>query len=255
MLSLPFPSPDTVTIATQVFQSDRSMWRGTEVPFWKEWEGSLAWKVVSWWFLLPQGRKLLCDNHLVNLALQWATRPLGVGICFLCNPQSVCGFVCRGPSFYLISWEQCISRVCIPSLMCHPLYSISSTSYFVRLCSDITHKIRSVDLISIFKPNVDCWLISGSPLPFQHINICGLFLSFWLVHLFEWSCVFYACFVGVSGTVFDFVHPTVVKVGVNLGFVFCLTSGGTARSSTPSGAFFYQFQISYMHPRLCSSER
>lgn len=125
MLSLPFPSPDTVTIATQVFQSGRSMWRGTEVPFWKEWEGSLAWKVVSWWFLLPQGRKLLCDNHLANLALQWATRPLGVGICFVQPPK--CGCVCRVPSFYLlISWEQCISRVCVLSLMCHPLYSISS---------------------------------------------------------------------------------------------------------------------------------
>lgn len=54
MLSLPFPSPDTVTIATRVFQSGRSVQRGTEVPFWKEWEGSAAWEVVSWWLFFPR---------------------------------------------------------------------------------------------------------------------------------------------------------------------------------------------------------
>lgn len=120
MLPLPFSSPDTVTIATQVFQSSGSVWSGTEVQFWKEWEGSPAWKVVSWWFLLPEGRKLLCDSHLVNLALQWATRTLRVGM-FCATPKStqrhnLYNIYYKIPSIYLlISWEQCFYLLCVYS--------------------------------------------------------------------------------------------------------------------------------------------
>jgi len=49
--------------------------------------------------------------------------------------------------------------------------------YFIRLCLGITLKIRRVEMISIFKLNGDCLLISGSLLPFQHTSIWRLPLS------------------------------------------------------------------------------
>lgn len=215
MLSLPFPSPDTVTIATLVFQTGKSVWRGTEVPFWKERGGVSSLRSCFLVVVLPQGRKQLCDNHLVNLALQWAARPLGVGISFV-QPQNVCVCVCMYYKYICILYNVAF----LPRFVCVCIHSIGlSVTHCAVLRTwypgpGISHKIR-FRLISIFKPNENAVLSLEAHCLFN-TPTSGGFSS--LPDCF-WFCKS-ACFEGVSVIVFNFVNPNLVMVWVSLGFVW-----------------------------------
>ncbi len=182
MLFLPFPSPDTVTIATQVFQSCRSVRRGTDgANFLEGVGGSEAWECCLWWLFFPMGRSSFCDNSSCQLALQLSSETsCGFGICFVCNPKVQHQYKC------ICIWYICVCTISISILynvafsplfcVCVCVYSPHRTKCHPLCCAEtwspgpvISDKIKFW-LISIFKTKWECWL-SWKPLPFQHQHL------------------------------------------------------------------------------------